>query len=188
MLLRCGPTGASVGRLIPVAIIVLLYMAALPAIVVGLGSEPVPSEALEDDPWAVTDVPEPTPPKIAKEKSTEAEPKLPSRPSAPKVPLADVLRQAWQRATWRQYVYELLILAFCVAYIANIIVGNRKNAALARAWGQEFCLPGGIFDRNFAQVGTGIVSFLSFLCTTALKGFQKLKCGYLQVRAVLGYL
>lgn len=50
---------------------------------------------------------------------------------------------------------EIGILAFCIVYIVNIFIGRRANAGVAKAWAKEFLGSNGIFDRNFALVGTG---------------------------------
>jgi len=55
----------------------------------------------------------------------------------------------------RNFVVEMSLLGFCFVYIANIFWGRRVNAGVAKAWARQFCLPEGIFHKNFAQVGTG---------------------------------
>jgi len=61
----------------------------------------------------------------------------------------------WKPLTARNFVMEMCILAFCAVYIANIFRGRHLNAKLAKAWAREFCLPEGIFHKNFALVGVG---------------------------------
>lgn len=112
----------------------------------------------EDDPWAVTDLPER--PEISEPLKQEDSTRESAPPPA-RIANLQLLKSAWQQVTWKQFTYEILLLAFCVVYVGNIIYGRQKNAELARAWGRAFCLPGGIFDRNFALVGTGTPFTLS---------------------------
>lgn len=113
---------------------------------------------VEDDPWAVTDIPE-RPLSVAEPitqlEGNSEDPDPQPKQVSPRTPLSKVLQQAWRQATWSQLTYEAAITAFAIVYIVNIVIGRRKNAQLARSWGQTFCLPGGVLDRNFAQIGTG---------------------------------
>lgn len=61
----------------------------------------------------------------------------------------------WESLTVRSFALEMGILAFCVIYIVTVFVGGHINARLVKAWAREFCLPEGLFHKNFAVVGVG---------------------------------
>lgn len=53
------------------------------------------------------------------------------------------------------FIPEMLLGAFLVAYAVNYFLGRRENERLALAWQQQFAAPGGVFEKNFSLLGTG---------------------------------
>ena len=70
--------------------------------------------------------------------------------TAPKATQSNLLSQALKSCNPYR---EGLLLAFVAFFIFNIFKGRRANKRIAVAWTKAFCDQGGIFDRNFAQLG-----------------------------------
>lgn len=134
------------------AMLVLALLVLLPVAVRSDADTDIVDEL--DDPWAEADKPADPTFGVTLDSSEEQEAKPQRKPQSLKMALAET----WEHATLQKLKIEVAILAFFVLYITNIITGRRRNSQLARAFGSTFCLPGGIFDRNFAQVGAGTTS------------------------------
>ena len=99
-----------------------------------------------DDPWAEA---EPQGSAILKEKIIEVP--EPPRP----VDLRQLLKELTVQQALRQFGREIGLTALVLVYIVVIFVGRRQNWEVQSAWRKAFCMTGGVFDRNFALVGTG---------------------------------
>lgn len=51
------------------------------------------------------------------------------------------------------YRFEIGAALFLVAYLVNLLIGRSHNHSIAGAWAKHYAAPGGVFDRNFAQLG-----------------------------------
>ena len=70
---------------------------------------------------------------------------------------------SWESLTVRNFAIEMCILAFCAVYVANIFWGRLANARVAKAFARQFCLPDGIFQKNFSLVGAGASNAFHYL-------------------------
>ena len=84
----------------------------------------------------------------------EVEPTQPTKTSGTQL-LKELYWQRFERSTGNKLKFEILLTLLIAAYIVNIFIGRRTNDRLAKAWAKTFCLPGGVFDKNFALVGFG---------------------------------
>ena len=99
-----------------------------------------------DDPWAEAD---PQGSAVVKEKIIEVP--EPPRP----VDLRQLLKELTVQQALRQFGKEIGLTALVLVYIVVVFVGRRQNWEVQYAWRRAFCTTGGVFDRNFALVGTG---------------------------------
>ena len=102
-----------------------------------------------DDPWAEA---APGPP----QGSAALEEKVTEVPEPPRpVDLRQLLKELTVQQALRQFGKEIGLTALVFIYIVVIFVGRRRNWEVQYAWRRAFCTTGGVFDRNFALVGTG---------------------------------
>ena len=62
----------------------------------------------------------------------------------------------WKSSTYLEWLPEVIMGILLAWYIANIWIGRAKNTKVALAFANAFCSEGGLFDRNFSQVGARI--------------------------------